>query len=259
MQKWLFGLLIIGLLLLGCTLSISDFGIPDIFDTTASELVQNATETVSYQLTTTQHASGFINTQNAPDPFQQTATALIRWATELISTREASTPDTFQLSATRLIANATQTGVAFENAGCTQVLRPVWNINETANREMQIIEVYAESYNLNTWICDGELVQTSVLGDYRIRLVTFEDTITIEVAAKLVERALKLIAEYPPDDTMLSPISIYLYAFPHVPDFNPVTDFVLNVNFTYEDAIAAYESGLRGMELLDVLRIEVPE
>jgi hypothetical protein len=234
MRKWTLGIVLAGLTLVGCVFSASFFDEPDPFELTATELVSNATETTASQLTTTMSVSGF--------PLATT------------------TPDPFQLTATKIIEAATQTAVAFQNAGCKTTKRRVLDIHEAVtNDEAQTVEVYTNSYLIDAWDCDG-LAQTRPLGDYSIYLVTFEETITPEVAADLIARAINLVIMYPPEDTMLLPITIQVNAFPYIVIFdasNPY--FALHTEFTYEAAMTAYESGLRGQALLDALGIVVPE
>lgn len=218
MWKCFFGLLLAGLIFVGCTSSTA--------------------------------------TEETSDTPEMAATELI----PIVTDDATSQPDRFELTATSIIANATQTAVAFVNTDCIQVERPVWDIHEAiTDRETQTFEVFVESYTIDAWVCDGELTQTRPLGDYSIYLVTLEETITLPVAAELVERALELLTEYPPDDTMMQPISVNIFAFPNVTISDVATAFVLETEFTYEDAIAAYESGLRGEDLLEALGIEVPE
>jgi hypothetical protein len=270
MEKWIFGILLAGLALIGCVFSTPIFYEPDPFELTATELISNATETVLYQLTTTQYASGFPLVTQRPDPFQLTATELIRTATEGANYRSTltqqaasvvqtvGTPDRFELTATQLIADATQTAVSLLNAGCTIVKRRAWIIRELiTDRISQTVEVSANSFTHNVWVCDGEWMPTRQTGDYLIDIVTFEKTITADVAAELIERTLELLTAYPPDDSMMPPIIIQVLALPNV--LEPPSGFVLEAEFTYEAATIAYENGLRGQALLDALEIEVPE
>jgi hypothetical protein len=272
MRKWIYGVLLSGFLLVGYA---------------ASNILTSSPEsenpTVAFQLTATEdalllHTETMIAAQTShalgtPNAFELTATDLIRTATEgvsyqLTTTQYASslypptaTSDKYQSMATQIIADATGTAVALQNNDCITVERNVWDINEAiADIATRTVKVFADSYIIDAWVCNNELVQSRPLGDYAINLVTFEEIITPDVAAELIERAIELLIAYPPEATMLSPITIQVFAPPHIPILEISADtFILDAEFTYEAAMTTYESGLRGQALLDALDIVVSE
>lgn len=185
--------------------------------------------------------------ESRPDAFQLTATKVVADATRFATMGITPTPGSFALTLTAISGSLTAI-VPTLDAICPERTVNYWEIN-----------YFVSIDEPHTWISEINRQRESppVCPDYAwpfehyIYIWTDSSTPTTTYII-ILEEAIGTLSEYPPEDDNAGDNVQFIIQM-------PMNGKIFNGgHFTYEEAIAAYESGLRGEDLLDALGIILP-
>ena len=160
--------------------------------------------------------------------------------------------DDFAARATQLIADATGTAVDFlDNNNCEMIEATRWQISIFFDEDGEIETERSRGENgtvMNNWYCENTYQYEHV--EYYLDVFIETDEIAF---VSLVNEVFALLEAYPPDNIpSLDPV-IQLQVIQ--PTSSMMSDEQYKLN--YDEAMQAYESGLRGQSLLDAVAISI--
>ena len=158
----------------------------------------------------------------------------------------------FAARATQLIADATGTAIVFlDNNNCEMIEATRWRISIFFDSDGALETERSGGRNstvMNNWYCEDTYQYEHV--EYFVDV--FIETDEIEFVT-LVNEVFALLEAYPPDHLPLLEPIIQLQIIQPAETMFPSGRYTLN----YDEAMQAYESGLRGQSLLDAVATSV--
>lgn len=156
---------------------------------------------------------------------------------------EPPIPD-YSATATQIIASATQTAISLEAEGCERVDVTGWQVNIFFYNNVEMDGYGRNATRMSNWLCDD---------DYRYDHTEFYINVFIETEdidfVSLIDDVILFLEDYPPDNVPLLPPLIDLSITQPSINLIPSESFRMN----YDDLMEAFDSGLRGSELLEAV------
>ena len=174
------------------------------------------------------------------------------------SQRIDATPN-YEATATKIIVDATATAVGFLDADCLPQESTRWLITLLLSASGESIdEANSHARNQtyrNNWLCEGQLALDHQ--EYEIEVVYEGEAGAIDFL-DLADEIVLWLLDNPPDSLPDTEALVLIRFHRGDASFEEMVANAFSWEFSYSQAIAAYDLGLRGADLAEALGVHVP-